>query len=678
MLNELYTAQVSLEKFGVSADKSHPWVKRLGRAELLIASVDSSGLVTKIEQMNKLQAVALFKIQASNHTNFPQVNWNSPIWSLNQDSNAVREWRASAVIDVRLRVDLLRNICADAGVTRGQERILARMQEFCQELEPRFGRDSETEFAAFPVLINRILIRATSASEWFRSLSDAALSAAASGSAELLAAVETLLAGKFDKKTNRFQDAKVAILFDLADCTRFRCRIASPRMGGYFGRRLNATEEPGRDAGRCSLTGIDMPLETDKMPSPRLPVLGDTVLMSMNPDTPCQTRYGRTGTDIFPLGKATVSNLDSALKHLTAIDREGKNWKRIPGKTKKHFNLLLVYLESSPLIEVAIAEMFSGSDESDQLYATVCMEVCDALRGRVAKDSELLRIFVLNKIDPGRVQIELSESFTAEQVIRGGSEWQEGARNRPALQLKGDDHIPSPAEVMRCLQMMWERSGAAYSDAPGCSLAVVFDVLVADRQGAAAAAATLLRITLQRTMDLLVAVGHAIHRGDKEAWKGISKEAGNNPVIATSLLGIILFKLGHRKEKYMGEPAFLIGRFLSLADTLHREYCKGARDGGMPPQLLGNALIPTAISDPNKGLARMLQRIRVYQAWAGGKKGTRLARWSCGEMGKIANELAGRLIDRRFNEVEQAQLLLGYLARSGNGQETMSGDGEDQ
>jgi hypothetical protein len=188
----------------------------------------------------------------------------------------------------------------------------------------------------------------------------------------------------------------------------------------------------------------------------------------------------------------------------------------------------------------------------------------------------------------------------------------------------------------------------------------------------------LLRLTLRRTTDLLLAVGHAAHRGGKEAWKGISREAGKNPLIAVSLLGITLSKLGLRKESYMQEPAFLVGRFLSLADTLHAEYCKGARSNDLPPQLLGNALIPTAISDPNKGLARMLLRIRVYQAWARGKKGTGLARWACGEMGKIANEVAPQLQNRRFNEPEQAQLLLGYLARAESSQDKASEEGLEQ
>ena len=428
--------------------------------------------------------------------------------------------------------------------------------------------------------------------------------------------------------------------------------------------------------GRCALSGLEMPLETEKMPSPNLPVLGPTFLMAMNPDTPCQTRYQRIGTDIFPVGKATAAELNTALVHLTTAAREGKNWKRIPGNNRKKFHLLIVYLESSPLLEAEIAEMFTGSEKSDRLYSAICEEVCKALEGRESADSDLLHVFALNKIDPGRVQVELSDSFTANQVILGSAEWRTGARNRPLLPVKDDEGlVPSPIEVMRCVQMSWERSGASYSEAPGCQLEDVFDLLIAGRPGAQVSARGLLAMTLRRTTELLVAVGHAAHRGTKEAWKGIAREAGKYPLIAASLLGITLNRLGHTKENYMHEPAFLIGRFLSLADTLHAEYCKVARKNDTPPQLLGNALIPTAIHDPNKALARMLLRIRPYQAWAKGKNGTGLARWSCGEMGKIATEVESKLASVRFNDAQQAQLLLGYLARTEGKEENKTEEG---
>jgi hypothetical protein len=652
MLNELYTLDRSLNRFRVNVQESHRWVKRLGRSPLLIASVDSSGAVAEIGQMGTQEAVSLFKIQPSNQANFPQVTWNGPIWNLDRESSAVQEWLACPDKEVRRRAELLRRACTGTEIATGQGRAVTRMREFCRELAERFPTDDESEFAAFPVLLSRLLGAALSPQDWLRGLSDAAISSAETGTPELLASVEALLTG---------EKAKVPILFDLADCTDFRCRVANPRMGGYFSRRLNATERAGTTIGRCALSGVEMPLETEKLPSPNLPVLGPTFLMAMNPDTPCQTRYRRIGTDVFPVGKTTADDLNAALVHLTAADREGKNWKRIPGNNRKKFHLLVVYLESSPLLEARIAEMFTGSEKSDRLYSAICEEVCTALEGRKAGDSDLLHVFTLNKIDPGRVQVELSDAFTASQAIRGSAEWALGARNRPLLPMKDDGTVPSPYDVMRCLQMQWERSGKRYAHAPGCRLAEVFDLLVADRPAAGVSARALLEMTIRRTSELLIAIGHAARRG---AWKNISREAGEFPVIAASLLGITLRKLGQRKENYMQEPAFLIGRFLSLADTLHAEYCKVVRKDDMPPQLLGNALIPTAIQDPNKGLARMRQRLCVYQAWARGKKGTGLARWACGEMGKIATEVAGKLPGLRFSDEQQAQLLLGYLART--------------
>jgi hypothetical protein len=667
MLNELYTLDRSLKRFRVSVTESHKWVKRLGRSALLIAGVDASGVVAEIGTMDAQEAVSLFKIQPSNQANFPQVNWNGPIWNLDRKSAAVQEWLACPDKEVGRRAELLRRACTGADIAPGQCRAVTRMREFCRELAERFPRDDDSEFGAFPVLLSRLLGAALTPEEWLRRLSDTAISSAETGPPELLASVEVLLAG---------EDAKVPILFDLADCTDFRCRVANARMGGYFSKRLNATEEAGTTMGRCALSGLEMPLETEKMPSPNLPVLGPTFLMAMNPDTPCQTRYKRIGTDIFPVGKTTAAELNTALVHLTTAAREGKNWKRIPGNNRKKFHLLVVYLETSPLLEAEIAEMFTGSEKSDRVYSAICEEVCKALEGRKAADSDLLHVFTLNKIDPGRVQVEFSDSFTASQAVQGSAEWRAGARNRPLLPLTDDEGVvPSPIEVMRCVQMSWERSGASYCEAPGCRLADVFDLLIAGRPGAEVSARGLLAMTLRRTTDLLVAVGHAAHRGTKEAWKGISREAGKYPVIAASLLGITLNKLGQPKENYMHEPAFLIGRFLSLADTLHAEYCKVARKNDMPPQLLGNALIPTAIHDANKALARMLLRIRPYQAWAKGKSGTGLARWSCGEMGKIATEVESKLGSVRFNDAQQAQLLLGYLARTEAKEENKTEEG---
>src|ERR1035441_5216093 len=174
MLNELYTLDRALNRFRVNVQESHPWVKRLGRSPLLIAGVDSSGAVAEIGQMDTQDAVSLFKIQPSNQANFPQATWNGPIWNLDRTSGAALEWLGCPVKEVRRRAELLRGVCAGADIATGQGRAVTRMREFCRELAERFPRDDESEFAAFPVLLRRLLGAGYTPEEWLRRLSDVA------------------------------------------------------------------------------------------------------------------------------------------------------------------------------------------------------------------------------------------------------------------------------------------------------------------------------------------------------------------------------------------------------------------------------------------------------------------------------------------------------------------------
>jgi len=261
--------------------------------------------------------------------------------------------------------------------------------------------------------------------------------------------------------------------------------------------------------------------------------------------------------------------------------------------------------------------------------------------------------------------VELSLSFTASQVTEGAKMWQLAAHNTPSCVALDLLSVPYPSQVALCLQSLWIRGGSVSVDAPGINIQDVYNLLIAERPKTAKCAGSLLALALHRTRVLLVAIGHAVHRGDsdKRAWKKISADAKSSYSVIVAIFAITLFKLGYRKEIYMQQPAFRLGRLLSLTDTLHREYCKEVRKGDLPPQLLGNTLIPTMTNNPNRGLARMRERIRIYHAWAA-TKGSGLARWTLAEMGKISTDLAQDLPECRMTEADQAQFLLGYLARS--------------
>jgi hypothetical protein len=78
--------------------------------------------------------------------------------------------------------------------------------------------------------------------------------------------------------------------------------------------------------------------------------------------------------------------------------------------------------------------------------------------------------------------------------------------------------------------------------------------------------------------------------------------------------------------------------------------------------LLGNALIPMALVNPERSIAQLADRLRVYLGWAGAK-GSGLARWVIAQYGDISRELSQAKLDKHLDDAGKAQLLFGYLAR---------------
>jgi hypothetical protein len=179
------------------------------------------------------------------------------------------------------------------------------------------------------------------------------------------------------------------------------------------------------------------------------------------------------------------------------------------------------------------------------------------------------------------------------------------------------------------------------------------------------AAHHMLDLTLRRLGPLLMGVFGAMYTGDMQRWDEYPARSRETALRAVSTLGILLDAIGRRKETYMSGTAFLVGRLLSLADTLHREYCKHMRGGDIPPQLIGNALMPVAADNPKDAVDRLRERMNIYKAWAdrGGGEEYRLAKWAVGQMGQICHHLLQLLLPTETDQTFRAELFLGYMAR---------------
>ena len=116
----------------------------------------------------------------------------------------------------------------------------------------------------------------------------------------------------------------------------------------------------------------------------------------------------------------------------------------------------------------------------------------------------------------------------------------------------------------------------------------------------------------------------------------------------------------------MRQNAYLIGRLMSLADELHREYCKHERGNQFPPQLIGNALLPTALESPVAGLARLSERLPLYLRELRDVHGRRIENTELRDKaGAVEQAIDKDRLPRNCTDMEKAQMLLGYLARPG-------------
>jgi hypothetical protein len=266
----------------------------------------------------------------------------------------------------------------------------------------------------------------------------------------------------------------------------------------------------------------------------------------------------------------------------------------------------------------------------------------------------------------------VSKKFDASALISGAAEWQAGCENIPLISLnigtKGKPQwlgaeVPFPGEAVRCLSVAWFQGGEKSELIHGLTIGEGIALLLASKAETQRIARRSLHLLIHNASPLLVALGQVDHR--RSGPIRLDRRSFYYAKLLPSLLGLFLYKLNCMKGEYMRTAPFLVGRFLALADLLHKEYCRHVRSGQLPPQLIGNALMPAAMGNPELGLARLQDRLRVYQAWANTAQGEDLglAKWALKQMGSVSSELAEFDLPKRTNDSGKAQMLLGYLAR---------------
>jgi hypothetical protein len=723
MLNELADLRRSLAEQGIRTAPWHPSVQPLRKGTAVIVEVDDKGSPVSVSSLPPAQAAELRNIQPDFQKRFPTFNLDCPLFD---DESLIRS-AANGLYCLEPLVATATLTCKTKDILR----IGRSLYEFpARELAPLFTSGSA---AINPVLDStRALLQSLASSTlgaegFLRTFAVAALHSVGAGGLDHELLLQILL-GKLNKGGGR-DPWQLLIFLDIADAGSFTHRIADPAVAVAWSHAMLSATIPESEALatlQCSLSGDRGESAGKKMPSPNLPLLGGTYLMAMNSDIPAQTRYGHSSTDIFPMAKQTVQELNDSLLHITAPERKGRTWGPVASGTQDKPDLLIAYIEGDTESDLPLASVlgddddwredeessdgpnqedsranFTNSQSSFEIRTKSLIEAIQ-LNPELMREDVFLRVFVISTIDKGRKQILFDRRYSVRALFRAQERWITGARNVPTIAIlvpqgKGKRgrlyprHIPTPVAVLKGLRQQWIRGGSMSQTVPGIDLRRIYNLLLEDH--AEHEAMWMLERLLPLSQVLLMGAGRPYIDQKKSGDTRVVLQAGGDlPVEARrplltviALYGILLHRLGRYKEDYMEGRDFLLGQFLQCADELHLLYCEHVRGGSVPPQLIGNAALPMALENPVKAVGVLSARVPIYIAWLRQKANAKttsaangaqkeFSELSTDEKGMVkAKSIYNRLGDlsaKLHNKLDdpvsltgRAELLLGYLAR---------------
>ena len=686
MINELYAMSQALKKKDLLHVFTHRDIGEPAKSAGLYIEIDENKRPNSINFLPKEQFVKLWKHSKGNHNSFPIIRIHKPIidHKLPTDFDS-KIWRNLKGKDKK--IEILSQLDFNKLNPESKDIIISdwtieQLLPVCQgvtELDSlhaliiRFPKNHEEQKQFYNYLLNNIKNQLNSFEE------------------PLLDLIKDILIGSYLK--NGFY-SNTQIAFDVYDGYRFTYKVRDIRLKKVLIQELNKKDTQDNinlKTDFCQLTGELQVIEEDKFPNPKLPILGNTYLYSKKEDIECLTRYGMKSLQAYKVGKEKINEMNYALSFITNPEREGKTWVQVPGSTDKELNLFIAYVEEEPEMDNELAKMMGGApsyEEEAIRFEILAEQICGSLQKKIEiNPNARIKALVINKVDDGRKQILFSNTYGVNDIISGTTKWQIAAKNHPHIEYRIKvsqeekiivPYCPYPGQILGFMKKFWRFESknnmldVKVEKVSGISLREIYEIFIPLSDEKESSKRILSKV-YQHSKNLLINIGHNSNRRELYYIKKGSINAIYDSCLAVSLISILLYKLNIYKEDYMHSVAFNIGRLMMLADVLHREYCLnvnpqkgGAKSGKIPPQLIGNSLMSTAVEFPNRALDLLGERLRIYKAWADSvicNDETKIAKWAVNQMGITALEISKQEIPESFTEAERAQVLLGYLAK---------------
>jgi hypothetical protein len=422
------------------------------------------------------------------------------------------------------------------------------------------------------------------------------------------------------------------------------------------------------------------------------PLGGKAMLFGANDQIPCLKRYGRKGTSLFPAGTKAREMGRKAMEYILKSERKGITWKSItkyePGQKKRKKRNTVVFAYCTEVKDANALQFFDREDDdvNHNIYRSEAgTKLALVPFDGIAKDTPDAEIVInlLAAVDPGNTKILASCKYSLSQFMEGVSRWQSGNANIPGVSLpwliikekKGNDKKTStgdaiplyPIEAIKLLNSDWDQDGTLRTQSRRFTTDEALDFLFEGDEVISQRIETGLAFVVEKTSRVIISAAlKARHYYNKTGTKIKFKDSSFLHMLP-SLYGLFLFKKRIKKEDYMKEDVFYLGRYFAVVDDLYIQYHKDVRSDNVPMSLLGNDHMTLALQNPLEAFVTLSRRLaHPYISWAKrvstDDKPGQIAKNCIRKIAELTEELSKEQLPTNIGDADKAKLLLGYLS----------------
>lgn len=682
MINELYRLTVALDQANIATEHTHPKYKLIPKATKKAPCVHlifDDGQIYKVESV-EMERAAKIRKYGSNQGTFPALNL-APLYRLTDESE---KKIVSDLIDGKstdFDTETIRQLCRENNWGKkfcNKYRIC--MQDVPCEMTELFHQTG----TVFPPL-QQIIEEANpfiDAAHLHLELEHMVF-AMLEQKKEIACALQILFHFGKPEKNAEEDYGTLSVVLDSKKLMKEGVSVATDGFTRSLNKKLmeadTATKTGTAEKEIDAFGQFFEPLE-EPMPTVKLAAGFEVSLRTMFRGQPCQSRYGRIENATYPISKEKRSKLQAALAWLSDVEHKGITWI----STDKD-ETLFAYpetLRDNRYSMVGFCRRQSPAADKDDSGAkdktrnkagfefaanAFIEELQKTKQPGTDPMSERIQYFVLRKLDKGRTKVVYTYNTSPAEIEYCSKQWSLGCQNLPSF-LFGQPATLFPLEVSDLLNMSWRQDGKPSTDKfKPVPRYHGMQILFGEESPAVHRDLFILMNNVTNLSPYLGKIGLARGGCDGsqavllfQAWK------------ALAAMGLFLYQLDIRKEKYMQEFPYLFGQLLKVSDALHELYCRVVRSNDVPNALAGSGLYVAGTEQPYKTLAVLGQRMNPYITWAKSYRTKGILKkdeesWRAGWYLALYEKIATRLYaawgnHTRFNEKEKAQYFIGYLA----------------